>query len=75
VFKYVVEEYSKGVTPNPDILCNKYIKFGSFIKYAKEKFNCNLFAFGHYAKIKKIRNVNHLCLSKDENKDQTYFLC
>jgi tRNA-specific 2-thiouridylase len=75
VFQYTIEEYKKGETPNPDVLCNKYIKFGSFLKYAKEKFNCDLIAMGHYAGSKIINKKKYLTLAKDSEKDQTYFLC
>ena len=73
VFSTFIKEYEKGRTPNPDILCNKYIKFDAFYKFAKEN-NCDMIAMGHYAK--KIYKDGHYYLSKcyDENKDQTYFL-
>jgi tRNA-specific 2-thiouridylase len=75
VFKYLIEEYKKGNTPNPDVLCNKFIKFGAFCKFVKKKFNINTIATGHYAKIIKKNNINYLALSNDLQKDQTYFLC
>ncbi|GMO16715.1 MAG: tRNA 2-thiouridine(34) synthase MnmA [Mycoplasmoidaceae bacterium] len=75
VFKYTIKEYKSGVTPNPDVLCNKYIKFNAFIKYVKDKFDCDQIAMGHYAKIDTIDGKKCLMLSKDDNKDQTYFLC
>ncbi len=69
VFTYFLDELEKGRTPNPDIMCNKYIKFDYFIKEAK-RLGADLIATGHYAKM-----VNgDLCRSKDQNKDQTYFL-
>lgn len=74
VFEYFLSEYKKGRTPNPDVLCNKYIKFDSFLKYAEEKgFDC--ISMGHYAK--KVEYEGHFYLSKplDTKKDQTYFLC
>ena len=69
VFTYFLDELEKGRTPNPDIMCNKYIKFDCFIKEAK-RLGADYIATGHYAKM-----VNgYLCRSKDTNKDQTYFL-
>ncbi len=69
VFKYFIDEYSKGRTPNPDVLCNKYIKFDSFLKFAKEN-GADMIATGHYAK-----QINgKLYKASDLNKDQTYFL-
>lgn len=70
VFKNMIEEYKKGRTPNPDILCNKYIKFDAFANYAFDKLGADLIAMGHYAKVKD----GHLYRACDENKDQTYFL-
>ncbi len=69
VFTYFLDELKKGRTPNPDIMCNKYIKFDYFIKEAK-KLGADYIATGHYAKIENGR----LMRSKDQNKDQTYFL-
>lgn len=73
VFSFFIEEYENGRTPNPDILCNKYIKFDSFLKFAKEK-GFDLIAMGHYAK--RVEKDGHFYLEKclDQNKDQTYFL-
>lgn len=69
VFVYFLEELKKGRTPNPDLMCNKYIKFDLFIKEAK-KLGADLIATGHYAS----KIGNRLCRAKDLNKDQTYFL-
>ena len=69
VFTYFLDELKNGRTPNPDIMCNKYIKFDYFIKEAK-RLGADYIATGHYAKIKD----GYLCRSKDTNKDQTYFL-
>ena len=69
VFTYFLEELKKGRTPNPDIMCNKYIKFDSFIKEAK-KLGADYIATGHYARIEN----NELLRGIDNNKDQTYFL-
>lgn len=73
VFSYFLEEYKKGRTPNPDIFCNKYIKFETFRKYAKDN-GYDLIAMGHYAKKVERDGVCYLCKSFDINKDQTYFL-
>ncbi len=69
VFSYFLEELKKGRTPNPDIMCNKYIKFDMFIKEAK-KIGADYIATGHYARIED----NKLLRGIDNNKDQTYFL-
>jgi tRNA-specific 2-thiouridylase len=69
VFKYFLDELSKGRTPNPDIMCNKYIKFDMFVKEAL-KLGADFIATGHYARIKD----NKLLKGIDDNKDQTYFL-
>lgn len=72
VFTYFLNEYKKGRTPNPDILCNKYIKFDAFIEHAKQ-FEADYIAMGHYA---KVVHGNHpqLLRGRDQNKDQSYFL-
>lgn len=69
VFKYFLDELKKGRTPNPDIMCNKFIKFDLFIKEAK-RLGALYVATGHYA----ILQNGKLYKAKDENKDQTYFL-
>jgi len=69
VFKYFLEELKKGRTPNPDLLCNKYIKFDLFKKEAI-KLGADYMATGHYARVKD----GKLLRAKDLNKDQTYFL-
>lgn len=73
VFTYFLEEYKKGRTPNPDIFCNKYIKFETFRAFAHEK-GYPLIAMGHYAKRVDDEKGVHLYKAKDQNKDQTYFL-
>ncbi len=74
VFEYFLAEYRKGRTPNPDILCNKNIKFDSFLAYAKEHgFDC--IAMGHYAKRVEVDGHTYLAKPLDLKKDQTYFLC
>lgn len=69
VFTYFLDELKKGRTPNPDIMCNKYIKFDMFAKEAK-KLGADFIATGHYARIKD----GKLLRAIDTNKDQTYFL-
>lgn len=69
VFTYFLEELKKGRTPNPDIMCNKYIKFDYFIKEAK-RLGATYIATGHYARMKD----GYLLRAKDGNKDQSYFL-
>ena len=69
VFTYFLDELKKGRTPNPDIMCNKYIKFDMFAKEA-EKLGADYIATGHYAKVEN----GHLYRALDSNKDQTYFL-
>ena len=69
VFSYFLDELKKGRTPNPDLMCNKYIKFDLFKKEA-EKLGADYIATGHYAKTMN----NKLYKAFDENKDQTYFL-
>lgn len=69
VFTYFLEELKKGRTPNPDIMCNKYIKFDLFLKEAK-RLGADFVATGHYAKMED----GFLKRAKDANKDQTYFL-
>ena len=73
VFKEFLSEHEKGRTPNPDILCNREIKFKSFLDYAL-KIGADHIATGHYAKIKHQGDHTLLMRPKDLNKDQTYFL-
>lgn len=73
VFTYFLDEYKKGRTPNPDIMCNKYIKFDSFLKFAKQH-GADYVATGHYAKIVHEENRSILMKASDDNKDQSYFL-
>lgn len=77
VLDYMFNEYRAGRTPNPDILCNKFIKFGVWLDQVR-KMGFNYLATGHYANIKVIKHKNvkifQLLCAKDKNKDQTYFL-
>ncbi|AOT72149.1 tRNA 2-thiouridine(34) synthase MnmA [Geosporobacter ferrireducens] len=74
VFTYFLEEYKRGRTPNPDVMCNKEIKFKAFLEYAL-KIGADYLATGHYAQIGFWEDEYHLLRGKDGNKDQTYFLC
>ena len=73
VFKEFLSEHEKGRTPNPDILCNREIKFKSFLDYAI-KIGADHIATGHYARLDHKNDHAILMRSKDLNKDQTYFL-
>ncbi|EHJ23960.1 tRNA-specific 2-thiouridylase MnmA [Lacticaseibacillus rhamnosus R0011] len=74
VFQYFLDEYKAGRTPNPDVMCNKEIKFKAFLDYA-EQLNADYIAMGHYAQVKTDeRGVVHMLRGADGNKDQTYFL-
>ncbi len=74
VFSYFLNEYKKGRTPNPDIMCNKYIKFNAFLKHAKD-LGADYIAMGHYARVRHEKDKSYLLRGVDSNKDQTYFLC
>ena len=73
VFSYFLAEYRAGRTPNPDVLCNREIKFGPFREYAK-KLGADYIATGHYCGISHENDVHRLLKAADKNKDQTYFL-
>lgn len=74
VFTYFIDEYKKGWTPNPDVLCNKEIKFRAFTDYAHQ-LGADYVAMGHYADLHRDEDGNmHLMRATDQNKDQTYFL-
>ena len=73
VFAYFLEEYRAGRTPNPDVMCNKEIKFRAFLDYALS-LGADFIATGHYARIECDANGAHLCKGKDPEKDQSYFL-
>ena len=77
VFEHFIQEYRAGRTPNPDILCNREIKFKAFLDYATE-LGADLIATGHYARraVRKTANGPQTLLLKglDNNKDQSYFL-
>jgi tRNA-specific 2-thiouridylase len=73
VFEYFLDEYSSGRTPNPDVLCNREIKFGVFRDHAK-RLGGELLATGHYARVASVEGTAALLKAKDGNKDQSYFL-
>lgn len=73
VFKHFIDEYKKGRTPNPDVLCNREIKFGPFVTHAK-KLGCDFVATGHYCGTLHDNGRTYLTRARDENKCQTYFL-
>lgn len=73
VFTHFLEEYQNGRTPNPDILCNKEIKFKAFLEHALN-LGADFIATGHYAKVQIKQDIGLLFKAKDRNKDQTYFL-
>ena len=74
VFQTFLTEYRCGRTPNPDIMCNKHIKFKAFLEHALE-LGANRIATGHYARITRLENSYALYKGVDKNKDQSYFLC
>ena len=74
VFEHFLSEYKAGRTPNPDILCNKEIKFKAFLEYAAEDLGANYIATGHYVRRSGNDDNAQLLRGLDENKDQSYFL-
>ena len=73
VFQYFLDEYKAGRTPNPDVLCNREIKFGPFLEKAKA-LGADMIATGHYAKTYVKDGKTYLAKAKDLSKDQSYFL-
>lgn len=73
VFEHFLEEYKAGRTPNPDILCNREIKFKAFLEYAKV-LGADLIATGHYVRRQESGHQVQLLKGLDNNKDQSYFL-
>ena len=79
VVDYMFDEYEKGRTPNPDVLCNREIKFDAFLKCA-EKLGADYVATGHYCRKETITDsegneIHRILAGADPNKDQSYFLC
>lgn len=75
VVDYMIREYKAGRTPNPDVNCNKYVKFGAFFNFAMKN-GADYVATGHYARVEKDEKVGSykLLAGKDKTKDQSYFL-
>ncbi len=73
VVQYLLEGYRSGVTPNPDVMCNREIKFGVFLRYAQEH-GFSSVATGHYARVEHEAHRSRVLRGLDPNKDQTYFL-
>jgi len=73
VFSYFLDEYRKGRTPNPDVLCNREIKFKEFLDAAVD-LGADYIATGHYARVEEVDGEFRLLRGVDNNKDQTYFL-
>lgn len=74
VFEHFLSEYAAGRTPNPDILCNKEIKFKAFLDYATEDLQADYIATGHYVRKREQNGKVELLRGLDNNKDQSYFL-
>lgn len=73
VFTYFLDEYKSGRTPNPDVMCNKEIKFKAFLDHAVS-LGADYLATGHYAQVRKTNGHYEMLRGVDDNKDQTYFL-
>lgn len=73
VVDYMIDEYKRGNTPNPDVMCNKFVKFGGFFEWAM-KHGADYVATGHYAQIRKEGAGWRMLAGKDKDKDQSYFL-
>ncbi len=73
VADYFISQYQAGYTPNPDVMCNKYVKFGAFLQFAREH-NADFIATGHYAQVINENGIYSLIRGTDANKDQSYFL-
>lgn len=73
VIQYMTDSYKKGEVPNPDVMCNTYVKFGVFYDWAMKN-GADFVATGHYAQIKERENTSYLYAGIDDKKDQSYFL-
>ena len=74
VFAHFLQEYRAGRTPNPDVLCNREIKFKAFLEYATD-LGADFIATGHYVRKQESEEETYLLKGIDDNKDQSYFLC
>ncbi|HEY8521350.1 MAG TPA: tRNA 2-thiouridine(34) synthase MnmA [Gammaproteobacteria bacterium] len=74
VFEHFLEEHRRGRTPNPDVLCNREIKFGVMREYAR-RLGAQALATGHYARLERRADGIALLKARDASKDQSYFLC
>lgn len=74
VINYFEKAYASGTTPNPCIMCNKYMKWGALFDFAADNLGVDFIATGHYARIKEDRGSYKLYPAEDEHKDQLYFL-
>ncbi|MBO7520955.1 MAG: tRNA 2-thiouridine(34) synthase MnmA [Opitutales bacterium] len=74
IVEYMVEGYKRGQTPNPDVMCNRRMKFGKFLDFAKTR-GCGVVATGHYcASVENFDGTKDLVMGADPSKDQSYFL-
>ena len=74
VFEYFLAEYKAGRTPNPDIMCNKEIKFKAFLDFADDILDADFIAMGHYVRRRDSNDKSQMLRGIDNNKDQSYFL-
>jgi tRNA-specific 2-thiouridylase len=75
VVDYMIREYGEGRVPNPDVMCNKHVKFGAFLDFAKKN-GADFIATGHYARVERVQGqpLYKLLAGVDKEKDQSYFL-
>ena len=73
VVDYMIREYGEGRVPNPDVMCNKYVKFGAFLDFALSH-GADFIATGHYARVEGVEGQHKLLMGVDKEKDQSYFL-
>ncbi len=73
VVDYMIREYGSGRVPNPDVMCNKHVKFGAFLEFALAH-GADFIATGHYARVEAVEGQHKLLMGVDKEKDQSYFL-